>query len=333
MTLPQPHRPLVLVLASALALTGCNSSPEPEPLDPERQLELYETTAVYHYQDGGLERAQTQAVKALEIDPDNVPMRRMIGWIRIRMGAAEDLLIAEEFFRQLTSEGDDSVQTLVGLANTQERLGILEDEASVAIASGERYTDAEDPAARAAELAASSRERWAEAHGLYERVLGGPTSTIKALNGLLRTSALLGDYEQSLDWGRQLIEASQAELDGFRRILRNQDLNEEEERVARASENAALGLQTDTHLFLATTLHRLGRPEEALDHMDAVVELSPTRPQIFSLRAQVLSDLGQYEAAIADLDRFLRSSTLSFDHPDVRTAYDLRTFCEGRLDG
>src|SRR5688572_32481686 len=59
---------------------------------PEQKLELYTTTATYLYEDGSLDRAQEQAVKALEVEPENRTMRRMIGWIRLRKATNEDLI-------------------------------------------------------------------------------------------------------------------------------------------------------------------------------------------------------------------------------------------------
>ena len=110
------------------------------------------TTATYLYQDGSLLRAQDQAVKALELDPENRPMRRMVGWIRLRMGTTEDLLMAERFFEDLYADGDKDAPVLLGLATAEERLGVAHDEAARAIASGERFTESPDPEKRSAEL-------------------------------------------------------------------------------------------------------------------------------------------------------------------------------------
>ena len=123
--MPIPH-PLRAALPLFALLGACNSTDEPE-VDTEKQLELYMTTATYLYQDGSLLRAQDQAVKALEIDPENRPMRRMTGWIRLRMGGTEDLLIAERFFEDLEQDGDKDAPVLLGLATAEERLARLLD--------------------------------------------------------------------------------------------------------------------------------------------------------------------------------------------------------------
>ena len=166
----------------------------------------------------------------------------------------------------------------------------------------------------------------------YEKVLSGPTAQIKAMNGLQRVAALLGDYDESLTWSDRLLESSRAELTGWRNTMRSRDLTDTEERVARRSEEAAIELQIDTHLFASTVLRKLGRNAEALDHMDGAIALTPNEPQVYSLRAQLRSDLDDHAGAIEDIDRYLRYSQEEFTHPDIRRAYDLRTFCEREID-
>src|SRR5262245_4967693 len=106
-----------------------------EPTD-EQKHELYSTTATYLYEDGELERAQEQAVKALEVEPDDPVMRRMIGWIRLRKKGNDDLILAERFFRDLIKDGDLNDNTLLGLAIACERLGKAYDEVGRAISAG-----------------------------------------------------------------------------------------------------------------------------------------------------------------------------------------------------
>ena len=66
--------------------------------------------------------------------------------------------------------------------------------------------------------------------------------------------------------------------------------------------------------------------------MDAAIALTPYAPQVYSLRAQLRSDLGDHAGAIEDIDRYLRFSVEEFEHPDVRRAYDLRTASEREID-
>jgi tetratricopeptide (TPR) repeat protein len=320
-------RPTALALA-LLPLAACLGPSEDTQVDEEKVLELYMTTATFLYEDDSLVRAQDQAVKALEIDPDNVPMRLMIGWIRVRMGRPEDLLIAEEFFRELLYENPDDPAAKLGLASTCERLGLAYLEASDSFADGTRVPTEGDALDKAAETRARSTELLLESAELYEAVLAGGGGQVRTMNGLQRVHALLGNHEISLGWSEQLLTASTEELADWRRMLSAEDLTETEERTLRESETASIELQIETHLFAATLLNKLGRYEEGLPHLDAVIRIDPNRLASYSQRAQLLAKLGEYDRAVEDLDRFLRLSDAPFEDPDIQTAFELRTQCE-----
>jgi tetratricopeptide (TPR) repeat protein len=325
-----------LALAAGLVLCGGCFLPKSrdtvqEPSE-EQLLELYTTTATYLYDDDSLVRAQDQAVKALEIDPENRAMRRMIGWIRLRMGRTEDLIIAEQFFRKLVEEGDRNESTQLGMALVLERLGVYYDRASRAFASGERVPpNGGDPVATSRQVAQRARDLWKESQSAYELTMKNGEGSTQALNGLQRVLALQGGYEESLRWSEELLARSNAEVAAWQRMLTAADLTESEERLFRTNERLSLDLQTDTHLFAATLLNKLERHEEAVKHLDYVVDARPELAQAYGLRAQQLAQLQEYQRAIEDLDRYLKLSDEPFEHPDVRRAFELRSRCESEL--
>jgi len=319
-------RPLAAALCLALATAACKHTyqKEIEPSD-EQKLELYTTTATYLYEDGQLDRAQEQAVKALEVEPDDRAMRRMIGWIRLRKSSNEDLIIAERFFRDLIHDGDENDNTLLGLAITCERMGKAYDDVSRALLAGEREPDeGKDREKSAKELSAKARRYWDESVKLCDRILAAGEGNTNAMNALQRVHALLGNYDESLAWTERLLERTSAELESWRRMLEGKDLTEREETLFRENERAALDLQRDTHTFAATVLFRQERYEEALAHLDALVAASPDLAQAYSLRGQMRARVGQYEGAVQDLDRYLALSDSPYEHPDVQKAFELR---------
>lgn len=298
----------------------------------DQQLELYTTTATYLYEDDELERAQEQAVKALEIDPEHRAMRRMIGWIRLRLGTNEDLIIAERFFRDLLEDDDENEATELGLAITCERLGKAYDDVARALEKGEREPlEGKDREKEAKELAAKARKLWKEAIALLEESLESGEGSTNAMNALQRLYALSGRYEESLAWSARLLERSSAELASWRQMLEAKDLTEREDELFRSNERAAIQLQTDTHLFAAAVLQRMGRVEEAIEHLDLVVVESPNLPQAYSLRAQLEARAGRYSDALRDIDRYLALSDQPFEAPEVRRAFALRSECEAKL--
>lgn len=316
-------------------LAGCMHTYQKE-LEPskEQKLELYTTTATYLYEDDDLERAQEQAVKALGVDPENRAMRRMIGWIRVRKNGNEDLLLAERFFRDLIHEGDDHENTRLGLAITCERLGKAYDDVSRALTAGEREPEAgKERESSARELAAKASRYWQESIRLCDQILAAGEGNTNAMNALQRVHALSGNYEESLSWSARLLERTGAELASWQRMLQEKDLTDREETLFRKNERAALDLETDTHVFAATLLYRLQRYEEALAHLDAVVDRTPGLAQAYSLRGQMRARAGQYEGAVQDLDRYLALSDSPYEHPDVQRAFELRAEAQKHAGG
>ena len=329
----------ILLPALLLACPGCfmwNIGPhtvqKKVEATPEQKLELYTTTATYLYEDDELDRAQDQAVKALEVDPENRPMRRMIGWIRLRKNGNEDLLLAERFFRDLIEDGDENENTALGLAITCERLGKAYDDVARALQSGEREpAEGADREESAQELSTKARRYWKEGIQLCEKILATGEGNTNAMNAMQRILALNGDYELSLEWSARLLERTQAELTTWRAMLQEKDLQESEEKLFRKNERIALELQRDTHIFAATLLFRLQRYDEALVHLDRLVADSPDMPQAYSLRGQMRARIGQYEQAIQDLDRYLALSDAPFEHPDIQRAFELRAEAQKHL--
>jgi tetratricopeptide (TPR) repeat protein len=328
-----PRLGLLALLLASLSL-GCLSSPKPKEMTDEQKIDLYRTTANFLYEDDSLDRAMEQAIKVLEIDGEDPEMRRMVAWIRLRMGSTEDVIVAEQMLRALHQTGDDHPATALGLATAVERLGVAYRSASRDYAAGTREPmDVDDPQERAAELEEKAQDLWAEAHDLLSSTLTDGEGSTRAKNALQRICALQGNLDESLCWAREVLDAGARELTQWRRMLEGGNLTEREERFFRNNETASLELLSDTHLFAATLLHRQGSLEEAVGHLDAVIVILPDLPETYSRRAQIRVKQGDWQRAIEDLDRFMSlASNLAFDHPDIRRAFELRATCEAALD-
>jgi len=324
--------PALSALALILVLGCKHTHQKTVEATPEQKLELYTTTATYLYEDGDLDKAQDQAVKALEIDSEHRAMRRMIGWIRVRKNGHEDLILAERFFRDLIEDGDDNENTRLGLAITCERLGKAYDDVARATLAGERESPEDvDAATYAADLEQRARDYWTEGAELCNGILENGEGSTNAMNALQRIEALRGNYDASLAWSQRLLERTGEEIVSWRRMLEEKDLTETEEGLFRKNERAALALENDTHIFAATLLFRLGRYDQGLPHLDAVVASNPSLPQAYSLRGQFRARSGQFQAAIEDMDRYLALSDAPFEHPDIQKAFELRAEAQKKL--
>lgn len=325
------------LLLAALLGAGCASN-EPEGPEPEQLLSMHKELALRYYDLDDLQRAEDQVRRGLDLDPDDVTLRLMLGWIRHRRGKADDLRVAENVFRSLLDEND--YRAWLGLGGVLERKGLLYIESADEIESGQRTTDRPDPKARAEELRRDGAAAWKEAVAAYEKTLELKPDDVQAINGLQRTWALASKLptmsppqqraaaESSLQWARKLLDITGAELDFWNQQLERPDLTASEEQRLRSLVTSATNLQVATLLTSEGLCRQLGRWDDALAAIDALVERRPDLPMGHSLRAQVLHRLGREREAIESLDTFLRLSQLDFDHPDIRRAYALRSACE-----
>lgn len=326
----QSRLPLLLLLLTPLwsqGLTACASNEKPGGSDEER-LALYSDLALQYYNMGDLDRAQGQAEQGLAIDGENTRLALILGWTHQRRGKLQDILRAESIFRSL--QGEDDYRARLGLAEALERKGLALEEASGAVADGSRFTEATDPALRAAELLASATAAWVEALAEYAATLELQPGDWDALNGSMRVSSLLGRPADALVWARRLLDTTEIESSFWRRQLERADLSAPDERGFRELMQNAADLQVATHLAAASILKSLDQPSDALAHMDRVLELDPDLREAWSRRAQLLMAIGEYSTAQESLDQFLRRSP-DFDDPAVRLAYALLSECEAAI--
>jgi tetratricopeptide (TPR) repeat protein len=324
--MPHPFRaPRPALAAALLALVPACFSSGSKP-DPEKQLSMHREFALRYYDANDLARAEQQADKGLELEPEDVQLRLMKGWIRQRRGATRDIFVAERIFRDLVDTMD--YRATLGLAEALERKGVLYSEAADAVAAGKRPTDAPSPSARADELAREAHGAWRQSATWYEKTLEAKPGEFQAINGLQRVHALLGDYDESLRWSNQLLEQSLAEIAFWKTKLAQPELSAREEARLRTLLASSTRLQLETHLHASALLVRIGRLEEALAHLESVIAIDPSHSDAYSRRGQVLKGLGRYQEAMASLQQYLRLSTHEFAHPDIQRAYQLMSECE-----
>ncbi|MHC4379147.1 MAG: tetratricopeptide repeat protein [Planctomycetota bacterium] len=328
---PSPSRPRrsqaaslllgALLLGSPL-LGGCES--DGPKIDKDTQYELYAETALGHYENEDYNRAESQALKALEIREDDVPMRLLVGFISLRRGTTRDLYVAEGLFKEMRSEDDPRVW--LGLATARERIGLVHEQTAEDLLEGRRLPEQFTPEFEAGELQDEARQFWGWAIEDYTKALEFNPEYLKALNGMLRTHVLLEDRDQAEAFGLRLLTVAERE---------RQALREQLDRPGRSLTDRSYGrLQRDyedtfelvieTHL----ALHDLYRGEErlgpALEQLDAALALEPKRPELFGRRAELSMLLGRYDQALWDIDRLLSTSNLELDHPDIQRAFALQ---------
>lgn len=324
-------RPFQAGILSALIASALCVGPGCATADSEREknlFEIYTNTAESYYQLGDHDRAIGQALKALEIEPDDVKLKLILGWSLQRRGKTEDVLRAEQVFRSILDE--DDFRAVLGLATSLERQGLAYEEAADKIEGGHRITEAADPKQRVAELRARSLELWAESADWYAETLKLQKSNLDALNGLQRVEALLGKREESLAHALQMIEALQTDRGFWELQLKKAQLGDREEREIRRTVGQIMDLEVATRQHAARMEYELGHKDRAMAHLDTAIELNPERADLHGMRAVVQRDLGNWDQAIADAERFIALSPQGHDGPDVKKAFDLIGACEAK---
>lgn len=319
----------ISTLLSALCLgllPACSLFGE-EGLSDEERFQLFAETAYVHYEQSDYEPAMSQALKGLEIEPDDVSLNLMVAYILIRRGAPNtDLVYARNILEKI--DADDDRRVLLGLGNAYERLGTAYRESAekvLAAESEEQLSEAERTK-RAARLQQTAHENLTAADSNYRKVLERGPKNLKALNGCQRVSALLENYEQSIEWSARLLKIATEEQNFYQDRLGREDLTLDSELELASEVESLRRLRIETHLFSATILaNHLDSPEAALEHLQRVSELDPKLPEAHSLRAQLLAEGQRYAEAVSEIERFLSLSDRPFDHPAVRRAFDLRS--------
>ncbi|MEM8711656.1 MAG: tetratricopeptide repeat protein [Planctomycetota bacterium] len=327
---------LALAAAAALTLSACSSSGERKPgddlgLTDKEKLGLFLENSFRYFDMGDLDRAQGQARKGLEIDPGNEHFLLIFGRCALLRGTAQDLQVALDTFSRIDNQEDYRVQMSIGSA--LERKGMFYDEAAIGVRNGSRQTKSADRVARANELSAEARGYWQEAHDHFSRSLAIRSGTSEALNGLVRTSALLGNYSESISRSRELIDSIKAS----QRLVNNQ-LDETE---ISASDESRLfrdrisnrDLEVKTRLHVVNLLRSEERLSEAVDEINEVIALNPDLAQAHSQKAQLLFESGDFVKARASVTRYLEmeAPTSQVTDPDIMQAFDLRERCDRKI--
>jgi len=316
------NKSIPLTLLATLALIGCQSN----EMSDEDRIEYYAESAFVHYEGNDLARAESQALKGLAIDSRHIPLNLMMGWILLRQDNRVTIVRAEQVFRRLVEDEDsEDHRAFLGLATSLERLAALHEEAANAVASGKRKTDAPDRAARALELQADALSMREESLELFQTTLESRSKNVKALNGAMRVSSVLGRSEESLAYCNRLLATLTSERNFWTGLLQKEDLDGNEEQGLRDQISNAAELMIAACIFAANVEHDLGRNEAAVERLNLALELDPDLPEGYSMRAQLLAESGNLEEAVADIDRFIARSDKPYEHPDIRKAFELLT--------
>jgi tetratricopeptide (TPR) repeat protein len=309
-------------------LLGCSSG---KKLTREEKLASRREFGEYYLQSGDWDRAEDQVLRGLEIDRNDEELRRMLGQIKLKRGDTESLMKARIVFEGFDTRKDP--QAAVGLGESLERLGVVHRYTARSVEQGERIAPKNDAAAEVERLNKEARKLWNQAIRSFEHALAINPEDLGALNGMQRTYALLGDFENAAMYSNRVIAMAEGELAALEETLtrpKGQPDAARDERlrmVARRTRKLLL----DTYWLAYTIEVERRSPDIALQHLNRVIELTPGDEVAYSRRAQLNFELGRYQAAIDDATEFVKRSDKPYEDPDIRKAWELRYTAEQAL--
>ena len=274
-----------------------------------------------------------QATRGLELDPENERFQLMFGRAHLMRGDRDSIQMAIDMFEQMANQDDFRVQMTWGAAI--ERKGVFYDEAAEAVRTGRRKTESSDPIERADELSAIARAHWRDAQAKYERSLELRTGEPEPMGGMVRTSAFLEEYEASVQWARDLIDAVRASQRLVDMQMEENDLTAAREAKLFKDQRTNRDLEVKARLHIATLERQLGN----LAGLRSVRRDHRPRPRLVvahSLQAQVLFELGEFRRAKDAINRFIelkaRTGESSVSDPEIVRAYDMVDRCDEALE-
>ena len=330
------HSPRTLPLLTATLLCTSLSGPackstKPSEEELARQIEIHTESTIGYLDMGEVGRAIDQALRGLSLAPDDFKLRLFLGRALQKRGSVEDLLQAEMVFRDLHPSEDFRVS--LGLGEVLERKGLALDEAARGVAVGRRAAEP-DSATQSLRLERDAHAAWEESLTAYERALALRPNDHEAMTGALRVTSLLGDHEAGLAWAEAILNSAGADRSFWRMQLERPELSGRDEQSARDNIARLDDLELAVQLQAASTLVRMERKPDAVERLERASALAPDLAVLHSRRAQLLVELGRYEEGLAEIDEYLRlSDGLSFEHPDIRRAYNLQQICRNSLAG
>ncbi len=318
-----PIRPLLLLPMLALALfASCFSNgDEPKELTDKEKLGLYYERALRYYEMRELDRCQDQAQKGLEIDENNERLLLVLGRCYQTRGTLTDVLFAEQIFRDHPAQDDYRVAQC--LAGSLERKGSFFDEAAIAVASGDRFTEAADPQARALELEADAKAAWQESYETYQEALKLYSGSFETLNGLMRTSVYLGHFDESFEWSTKFLGSLTESNSLFNKQLKEHELRGVSTVQTEKTLLDNMDMEIQIRLHRSELYFRKDDIPNALVELNEILALDETVSEVYARRGQLLHGLGEYQRSTDALEHYLSLSTEKFEHPNVRQAFDL----------
>lgn len=319
-----PMRPAALLLAVAAALLpACASGPN---ADERARIEDYFTRGSTYYAAGRYPQAYDQAMRALELDPDEGRLNLLAGRALLMQRSLKSVAAALPYLEKAADEMDN-YKAPYALAEFHFRYGSLLFE----FASQQRldYENFPDVDARLqarrlkenAEREQTARRHFRDARALLEEVREEVPQDLDTLEMLGQCCALLDDddgAQEALGEALKLL----AESRQYKNLVLGTDGNLSLDEEARIRRDLAGDIRREVAIhYLLSGLHRrANRPRLEEQAYDSILALTPSENAARFSRAEVRYELGRLAEAAADMRMFISSTKLGPDSEVVQRA-------------
>lgn len=321
--IPVPSIMRTAVLLLATVLTACASGPSE---DEQARIEDYFNRGMTYYAAGRFPQAYDQAIRALELDPEDGRLNLLAGRSLLMQRSLKTVAAALPFLEKAEKEMDN-YKAPYALAEFHFRYGsLLFEYAQQQRLDLENFPDmdAQMQAQRLkknAEREQTARSHFRDSRALLEQVREMVPQDLDTLEMLGQCCALLDDEEgaqEALTAALVLLDESRQ----YKNLILGTDANLSLDEEARIRRDLAGDIRREVAIhYLVAGLHRrANRPHLEEQSYNAILALKPGEHAARFSRAEVRYELGRLAEAAADMRMFISSTKLGPDSEVVQRA-------------
>jgi len=316
---------LLLLLSVSMPLAGCFGL----STEDATNLARYQRNAATYYGGGEFARALDQVRRGLEIDPEDYKLHEISAWCALRQSQYDPRTLPEatqavDDLMKLRPMSEQDPQGLLGAGIAHGKLAFeLRRRAESLRKDAQRLqlegAALEDREAQAAQLDAESDQNFDLAELRLQRLLDTGDLLLEANYHLMYVSVWRDDYQNAIRHGNDYIERVGELEAGIREKLESTIIVDYESDLRVRLQNR-LDQEVEVRGFLANLYFKQGHYELAVEQLDEVLVENPNRFNEYYNRARSLMKLGRLPEAKRDFERFLYSTNLPRENPQVKSA-------------
>jgi tetratricopeptide (TPR) repeat protein len=292
------------------------------------QIADYRQRAALYYGDNDLARAEDQARRGLEIDPENGELQHLLGRTLLKRGDPTSVQRARGHL-ELAYDVEDDFKTAYSLGEYHLRHAelLLSSAAVLEMRIGDMKKP--DPSIlRSMEADIKTRKEKAEDHltdalTYLNQALGARQEWVEALQHLASTYAHLHRDQDALDAIQDLCGILQRSRNNKNSSLTTQQFKVPEEQFWRDSLMRDIAWEVEARGLAASILMNGKRWREAETELTAILNLAPDRANEYFNRGLARYYLGKLPDAAGDMRSFLGKTRLPKNSEQVSQALDI----------